>query len=100
VAGIAGLASARADRRHARAFQRFLGTHGRERNDSPGRDRFGADDRLEVDLDEFAAEVLCPEILEEGRIAADRRLVEVAADGDPRLVGDASGCAYPCRRRA
>ena len=69
---------------------------------------------LKLTLTSLSAEVLRPEKIEQRRIAADRRLVEVAADGDPALAGDltdvlddaieralsaaaadASGCACP-----
>ena len=64
-----------------------------------GAGRSGAtDDRLEVHLDQLVGEILLLQELEERRIAVDRALVEVAADGDARTCRRRGGCSRRCGR--
>src|SRR5262245_40742400 len=118
MASVAGRGGAAANRRHTRAAERLDGgtvrTDGRQRN-SPARQRglrymdarvfSGSNCRLEIDLGELALEFLFQEP-EEGGVAAECTVVEIAADrnlaapGNPAHVLDDSieGALSPAKR--
>src|SRR5262249_33089625 len=85
-------AAAFASGRHAGAGQGLLDGDGRKRKGAVGEAgwKSHADDGLEVHFGKLVRELLLLQKVEQGRVASDRRLVEVAADGHGHLRGDES----------